>query len=267
MLVRVADEPSRGEQRARVVVRRDPPGRRGRHGECHRLADRLHAEHAELDRDRKPGLGLTARAGGETIGVTWPVRGRWVGVGRVGPDAGSEEGGRVGPHVVHLVAVQEGGPHIGDGVEPGAVGLQTVEGELGPAVTTDHVPAGVGLGEATDLFEHRVLAVQPFERHADLAHRAADEVVVSVDEAGHEEPPLEVDLVGVGSQVRPGVDITSDERDHLVVHHDRLGPGRSGIHRVDDPVAEPVARHRAPPVRLSADRWRSYTAGGEPSGR
>ena len=217
----------------RVLHRREAVGRGLVHVLQQALVDVLLAPRRNVPRDEAlRGLLQLARRLAVVVLHDAPVRR----VGRIPRDAGNRQRLRVGePHVpVPLPHVD--GP-VGDHrVEEPLVGHPVGERRVAPSAAGDPRQVGVRLREGGERVLERLERVEAVEAHG--VDRRPREVQVRVLEAGHHQPPLQIDDGGVGPGEGADVRRRSHGDDSIAADGERLGGRAGGVGRPDLPVDE-----------------------------
>lgn len=157
-------------------------------------------------------------------------------VGRVPVDAGHGQRLGIGPQAVPVDGEEEGRPVRQDGVEFGPVGALRGEHVDAPPEAADRagrMRPRVGLDGREDLGEVVELQVD-----AGRQERAEERVGVALDEAGHQQPALEIHHLRGRAAQRHRAGRVTDMDDGVAAHRDGFGPGGRSRHRVDGTVVE-----------------------------
>ena len=235
----------------RVLHRREAVGRGLVHVLQQALVDVLLAPPRDVPRDQTL-RGLLELARGLAVVVLHdaPVRR----VGRVPRDARDRQRLRVGEPHVPVPFPHVDGP-VGDHrVEEPLVGHPVGERRVAPAAAGDPRQVRVRLREGGKRVLERLERLEAVEAHR--VDRRPGEVQVRVLEAGHHQPPVQVDDGGVGTGEGADVRRRSHGDDPVAADGERLGRRAGGVGRPDLPVDEDAIGALGRRRRRGADHQR-----------
>ena len=220
-----------GQSMRRRAVDRQPLG----------FANRVGRRHAPGDHDRHRSA-LYSEARRRAVGVAHVVLLARVRIGGARVEPRRLHGRGVEPRFVDVGADEVHRTVAGDLVEPFAARQFLAEGVVQhPAEAAQICFRWLPRNPLADGVENGVFPLEPAEVDSELGDAEGRQMVVAVDEAGHQHPAGEFDDPGIRTFPCRGAGLVADVDDLIPADRHRLGGRLRGVDRVDVPVLkEPI---------------------------